>query len=488
MDVERFNRWVRPLLLVALLGWFTTSLVLGLRADELARGFGRSAQGLGADPGVRVLIQNRQPGDPHRTFDRLRLQALVPVEVVATDDPLGKREKLKAGAQLTIEPDLEGLVLSSAGWASGGKDLRWKVSGVLLAPVETRPEVPATDTEGNAVVRDPRSFEEATGRPVFTLLTTVGNGGRAIGAYRGSLFVTLVSPKEVGAINMLPIEAYLAGVLPYEMSPDYPLEALKAQAIVSRGFAWAKLKESSARPFDLLDGSEDQEYRGAGAATAAIARAVGETRGVVPTLHDAPFLPFYHGASGGYTAGIESVFPGARDARGQEPLAPVFAARPDPACLPAVAALGKHATHGQTTADIPLKQIQKRLAEAYAAQGVQVGYINQIRVGARDPRSNRVETVLVHHTLGGALPLAIPAHRFRMIVDPMRIRSTLWPADPKKIESTDGRLFSYRFTCLGWGHGIGMSQLSAWELARSGAGARTIIDTFYTGVELKTVW
>ena len=492
MDVERFNQWVRPVLLIALLGWFTTSLVMGLRADERTRGFGRSAEGLGADPGVRVLIQNRQPGDPHRSFERLVIQALVPIEVVATEDPLGKRERLKAGAKLAINPEMEGFSLDSEGWVSGGRVLRWNVTGVVLMPVDTRPllEGPAIDKDGNPMVRNPRSFEEASGRPVCALLSTVGVGGKVLGAYRGSMYANRISPKEVALVNMLPVEAYLEGVLPYEMSPDYPLEALKAQAIASRGYAFARSQDPSAasRAFDLFDGTDDQEYRGAGAATAAISRAVAETRGVLMTLHDAPFLPFFHGASGGHTASISQVFSGARDAFGRESLAPVFIAAPDPACLSAVAALGKQATHGQTVYDIPLRQIQKRLADAYAPSGVQIGYINQIRVGARDPRSGRVETVLVHHTLGGNLPLAIPGHRFRMIVDPTHIRSTLWPADPKKIESPDGRVFSYRFTCLGWGHGVGMSQLSAWQMARNGSGARSILDTFYAGIELRTRW
>lgn len=488
MRAERFNQVLRPLLLLTLLGWFAWLLATGLRQDQHAAGLGRAAEGAGVDPGVRVLIQNRDPGEPQRTFAKLVVRVLQPAEVVAPDDPLAKREQLRAGATLLIEPFIDGLSLSSRDWVSGGRDLRWNVSGVVVQP-RGQTAMPDAPGDANPLLRDPRGFEAADRRAVFLIQSTVSAGGRSLGPYRGSLYAAFVSPREVAAVNMLPMETYLEGVVPAEMSPDFPLEALKAQAIASRGYARAKAlaPEAGKRPYDLLDGSDDQAYAGAGMSSAAVARAVFETRGVLPLIHDEPFPAFFHGASGGYTAPVDAVFPGATSVFGRVALKAVMAAHPDPYTGPAVTALGKGATHGLCTAEIPASEIQKRLATAVAPMGIQVGYINHLKVGRKDARSGRVETVLVHHTLAER-PLEIPAHRFRMVVDPARIRSTLWTADPRKIEAADRRSFLWRFQTVGWGHGVGMSQLGAWEMARQGMSARRILEFSYEGVELRQKW
>ena len=490
MRIERLNQVLRPLLLIVLLGWFVWALVAGLREDVRNAGFGRAGEGLGQDPGVRVLLQNREPGEPQRTFPKLVVQVLQAAEVVAPDDPLNKRDTLRAGAVLRIEPEIDGLVLSSRDWVGGGKDLRWPVAGVVLQPkVQTPPGDAAAGKEANPLLRDPRQFEAADHRAVFALLPTVSAGGRTVGPFRGSLYVAFASAREVAAVNMLPMEAYLEGVVPAEMSPDFPLEALKAQAVASRGYAFARgqAPEARARAWDLMDGSDDQDYHGAGKVSAAVARAVWETRGVVPLVHDEPFLPLFHGSSGGYTVGVDTAFPSLRATQGRAALAAVMQARPDPYSPAGVAALGKAATHGLCTADIPAEDIRKRLARAYASAGVQIGYINHIRVGRKDARSGRVETVLVYHTLSER-PLELPAHAFRMIVDPQRIRSTLWTADPRKIEQPERRSFAWRFQTVGWGHGVGMSQAGAWEMAHQGLGARRILEFFYDGVELRQKW
>ncbi len=165
-------------------------------------------------------------------------------------------------------------------------------------------------------------------------------------------------------------------------------------------------------------------------------------------------------------------------------------AKPDPYCLPGVIALGKQATHWETSNDILSQDIQKRLAQALQASGPtapQLGFINQIRVGKRDARSNRVLTVLIYHTLA-TNPIEIPTTTFRTLVGPQLIKSSLWTAEsPKKIEGLD-RKFRWRIATQGWGHGVGMSQVSAWEMAHEGKSAKFILDFFYQGAELKTMW
>lgn len=489
VNTESIARILRPVLLLGLLGYFAVSLVMGLVDDQRVLGFGKAPTGSGrSDPGIRVLLQNRLPSEPQRTHPKLIVTCLQACDVVAPDDP-ARREPLKPGAILRIEPEIDGLVLSSDHWAGGGKDQRWAVTSIILQPRQTFPAPDPIDKDEPQVLRDPRSFEASDRKAVFAMVASVAGRQDPLRSYRGSLLVLRPGPRELQAINHLPLEAYLEGVVGFEMSPSWPLEALKAQAIASRGYAWAQARGSAQRPYDLLDGSEDQEYRGSGVATGAVMRAVFETRGVVPTLRGAPFLPRFCASSGGFTCPIDQVFPGARDVGGHLPLSDVMLAKPDPWCAPGARGLGKFDTHGESACELKPGLIQLRLAAAIQAKGsdYQLGRINSIRVGRRDARSGRVEVVLIDHTLSNQ-PLVIPAHTFRMVVGPDLIRSTLWTQDtPRKIEQAD-RSVLWRFRCLGWGHGVGMSQVSAWEMARQGLGARRILETFYEGVTLGSEW
>ncbi len=493
MNIERLNQGVRTLLLVGLLGVFVWLLLSHLRDDREARGFGRLRVGIGQDPGVRILIANRLPPEPQNTHERVAIEILQPVELVAPDDPQGKHEFLKPGAVVRIDVlGNDGFRLSSRDWSDGSKDRNWAVQSFLLIPRQTRPATDnRTDREGNPTVPNPRLFEAADQRAVFRLQ---GVDPKNQPLYRGSLQVLWNSPKDLQLINHLPLEAYLEGVIAVEMSPSYPLEALKAQAIASRGFAYCKASAASAgkRPFDLVDTREDQEYLGAGFSTLGVVKAVLETRGVIPTIHGNPFIPLFSASSGGYSAAIDDVFPGARDLYSRESLSGVMLAKPDPYCLPGVIALGKQDTHWESANDILSQDIQKKLAQAMQAAanqngGQQFGFINQIRVGRRDPRSTRVQTVLVSHT-AATNAIEIPAAVFRSLIGPQLIKGTLWsPESPKKVEGLD-RKFRWRITSYGWGHGVGMSQVSAWQMAHQGLSARNIIDFFYQDTDLKALW
>ena len=489
MNVERLNHLVRALLLTGLLGVFVYLLLSHLADDREAKGFGRIRQGAGQDPGIRLLITNRLPPDPLNTHEKVVIEILQPVEVVAPDDPVKYHEYLKPGASILVKvAGNDGFVLSSKSWTEGEKDLTWGVQSFVVIPRATRPATDdRVDKDGNPTVPNVRHFEAADQRAVFRLN---GVDANLKPQYRGSLQVLWNSPKDFQLINQLPVEAYLEGVIAVEMSPSYPLEALKAQAIASRGFAWCKAANSQRRAFDLVDTREDQEYRGAGFSTLAVVQAVVDTRGVIPTIHANPFIPMFSASSGGYTSDIETVYPGAKDVYGRESLASVMIAKPDPYCLPGVTALGKLDTHWEAGNDILAQDIQKRLAQALMASGpaaAQIGFINQLRVGRRDPRSGRVASILVYHTLA-TNPIEIPATTFRSLVGSQLIKSTLWTAEsPKKVEGLD-RKFRWRIATRGWGHGIGMSQVSAWEMAHQGKSARTILEFFYQDVELKAAW
>src|SRR5262249_25439356 len=93
----------------------------------------------------------------------------------------------------------------------------------------------------------------------------------------------------VTLINVLDLEDYLPGVVPSEMPANWYFEALKAQAVAARSYAWAHMGPGSkwyrTEGFDLVPDVRDQMYRGLAAEARSTSAAVLSTRGVV--LRDA---------------------------------------------------------------------------------------------------------------------------------------------------------------------------------------------------------
>ncbi|SHJ92524.1 SpoIID/LytB domain protein [Anaerobranca californiensis DSM 14826] len=103
-------------------------------------------------------------------------------------------------------------------------------------------------------------------------------------------------------VNHVPLEQYLYGVVAYEMSNSFPLEALKAQAVAARGYAIKKIMAAgSSSDFDILDTPQHQVYRGYNPAFARVIKAVDETKGQVLTYDNKIIETFYSASNGGQT-------------------------------------------------------------------------------------------------------------------------------------------------------------------------------------------
>ena len=145
-------------------------------------------------------------------------------------------------------------------------------------------------------------------QPTSGLLVLVNRSGilNAVGApYRGDLTVAHQS-SGLCAIDTLPVESYLRGVVPLEMSSGWPIEALKAQAVAARTYAIRSI--SSSGLFDLYSDTRSQAYGGASRERAATDAAVTGTAGVIATYGGQPIAAFYFSTSGGHTENIENVW------------------------------------------------------------------------------------------------------------------------------------------------------------------------------------
>ncbi len=135
--------------------------------------------------------------------------------------------------------------------------------------------------------------------------------------YRGEIHVVLNPRGRINVVNALPLEQYLRGVVPMEISATAyaELEAIKAQAVASRSFALASLGQNSAEGYDLVADSRAQVYGGLVAERELTNRAIEETRGIAAVFpnEDGRLIPIqalYTANCGGRTENNEEVFGG----------------------------------------------------------------------------------------------------------------------------------------------------------------------------------
>jgi stage II sporulation protein D len=135
--------------------------------------------------------------------------------------------------------------------------------------------------------------------------------------YRGEIHLVLNPRGRINVVNALPLEDYLRGVVPLELSPvAYPeIEALKAQAVAARSYALAHLGQHRDEGFDLVDDTRAQVYGGLSAERELTNRAIDATRGMAAVFpnEDGKLVPIealYSANCGGRTENNDEVFGG----------------------------------------------------------------------------------------------------------------------------------------------------------------------------------
>ena len=108
-------------------------------------------------------------------------------------------------------------------------------------------------------------------------------------------------PSGLAVINQIDLETYVAGVVSGEVSPKWPLEALKAQAVAARTYVLYKQVENQQEPFDVFASVLDQVYHGHAPRSESVLRAVAETKGHVVTYDRRPIYAAYSSTAAGPT-------------------------------------------------------------------------------------------------------------------------------------------------------------------------------------------
>jgi stage II sporulation protein D len=135
--------------------------------------------------------------------------------------------------------------------------------------------------------------------PPLTFNPGAGGSLTLTRAYRGQIQVDVVDGK-LRAIDVVPLEQYLYGVVPVEMPSSWSPEALKAQALAARSYAIATRHVAS--PFDVYSDTRSQAYLGLSHETTATTAAVDATKGQVVTYGGKVATTFFFSSSGGETA------------------------------------------------------------------------------------------------------------------------------------------------------------------------------------------
>ena len=127
--------------------------------------------------------------------------------------------------------------------------------------------------------------------------------------WHGDFVYRRASNGDITVINYVGLEDYVKGVLPYEIDPDWPAEAQKAQAVCARSFALGTSKHTG-EGYDLCNTTNCQVYLGANRATEASDAAVDATRGEYLTYDGEPVIGYFFSSDGGATEDAVNVWGG----------------------------------------------------------------------------------------------------------------------------------------------------------------------------------
>ncbi|MGE5395922.1 MAG: SpoIID/LytB domain-containing protein [Chitinophagales bacterium] len=342
--------------------------------------------------------------------------------------------------------------------------------------------------------------------------------------YRGSVSITLnLTDTAMVIINELPLEQYLYGVLPKEMSNEWPLEALKAQAVAARTYAAKNQVKHGADGFSVCNANHCQVYGGYDCEGELCRQAVDASAGQV-LIDDQGTLIYalYNSNSGGYTEDNRNVF-------GSD--FSYLKGKPDPYSM------GYGLSDWSLQISLAPDGTGKSLYDLLRVKNPDIAYISSVSL-TKYP-SGRVSTVTITDTNGKQLQMtgsdfgklfnpgfsttvnkqSFMSNMFDISSDAsysvvngygeiinlngglsgwtVRNQSLIlpfnWGSNSFQVMTSSG-LQTYQkspgalqIVGHGWGHGVGMSQWGAYSAAKQGLSYTDILSFYYESTSLVTL-
>jgi SpoIID/LytB domain protein len=304
--------------------------------------------------------------------------------------------------------------------------------------------------------------------------------------YRGRLVVTLDSAGQLAAVDALPLEELLRGLVPSEIPASSPREALQAQAVTARSYVLAQIgTRHLADPYALCSEVHCQAYHGEGAETPSTDAAVRATAG--QALFDREGLlvdGVYSAMCGGHGEDNDAVWRNlpSESLRGRPDL-PADAARGWRSGLASEARLAAFLDDDGPTAWCAAGP-KKRYRWSRSFTRAEVDAIGE---GLGAGRVNRI-AVLKRGVSGRALAVEVVGDTGRVVLEgELRIRRAFRNLESAMFlvaRSAEGWVFRGG----GWGHGVGMCQWGAVGRARAGQGYEEILRAYFGGAEIAKIY
>ena len=352
---------------------------------------------------------------------------------------------------------------------TGVKELYFKYQGETVHVTVSRNKV-KFEAGGNSTEDISREFNSDEGGCLAVAADTKTLGKAC---YPGSILFRNTNGK-LDAINSVDVEDYLRGVVPYEIGKldSSRIEALKAQAVAARTYAYKHFNSRESVGFDVYADTKDQVYKGLESATPLTDAAVKATAGVVMTYGGEFIIAYYHSTCGGITETL------ATWNRADLPyLKSVPDRRPNgkPWCDES-----SYTTWERRFADKKIVKLFKANAsEAKAtfssANGADFKKIKSIKIKDK-LKSGRIMTLRVETDKG----------HFDVLTDRTRWlfkkAGTILPSSFFTVKK-EGK--EWVLTGTGFGHGVGMCQMGVRARAQAGQSYQEILSHYYQGITLE---
>ncbi|MBU1061675.1 MAG: SpoIID/LytB domain-containing protein [Candidatus Omnitrophica bacterium] len=332
----------------------------------------------------------------------------------------------------------------------GAKNIRLRIKG----------HYKIVDFESGEVLRQERNLRDTAlsmediGSEGIRILP--GRGSRVYindRQFRGEIDIIKSEKESLFVVNHVDIEEYLYGVLYHEVSHRWPMEVLKAQAIVSRTYALYQKLVSKNKYFDLTSDIYSQVYGGRTSETWRTRLAVNLTNGQILTYNGKVFPSYYHATCGGSISDASSIW---------NIDIPALRSKPCSFCT--------LSPHFSWKKELRLKDIEDKLRKGgYNISLVSIGILK------RD-ESGRILDLMLK---GKESDIELSGNKFRLLVGPNIIKSTNFEVEIKNA--------FIAFYGKGWGHGIGMCQWGAYNMSRKGWKVDQILEYYYPETEIVRV-
>ena len=382
---------------------------------------------------------------------------------------------------------------------------KYNVATRVHRELHRRPRGTIVARSGTTVVRNPSVIWFAPRDAKGTIAVQdvlVGGGGsqldtsRETRRYFGSVYVTVGRDGKLVAVNAVPADRLLAGLVPAEMYPDAPEAALAAQAIAARTELLQKIgTRHLTDPYLLCSNQHCQVYSGAGREHPRTTRAVEQTRGSVLLREGGGLVDARYSAScGGHGEHNENIWGGAPDPslRGRLDMPKNSRAASwltdgiDESNITEFLSLSPQSSYcGLTRYGKGRFRWHKRISLAELGQHIAKHYPHIATVRAIEPLkrgvSGRIRRLRIRGTKGTAIASG-DLHIRRLLGG---LRSSMFVIE--KV-GTEALPVAFEFHGGGFGHGVGMCQIGAIGMAEHQRSHREILNHYYPGSRIRRLY